>query len=370
MNSDDVAVGVAESALGFLIAAMGACLVLLARDLDVARTQLSWLSAGFGVALLAAGPAGPALLRRGAHLVLRGSSTVLATGSTALALAPDLLLAQAGALLLGAGAAGIVLAGPALLTGPEAARRLSVANAIASLAGILGPLALSGTDLLPGSGRLALLLVVPPLVWVVVRSRHDTAGEPHRAAVGSPPRPLPSPWRRAQARPVVLRWLAMVLSVTAEFAFAVWGAARLQDAGLPVGSAVAGAAAFPLGMATGRLAGARLLGRIPVVPISVLLVLLGVGVLAAPAPAALCVAALAIAGLGIAVLYPVTLARLMHTTGLGDSRAAALGATASGTAILGGPLMIGALAAAGSLRAAFLGVIPLMLLLLALHRRD
>src|SRR4249919_1686539 len=107
--SDDVVVGVAQAALGYLLGSLGACLVLLARDLAVPRTHLVWLSAGFGVALLVAGPVGPLVLDGGAHRLLRISAAVLAAGTCGLAVAPTVVLAQAGALMLGVGGAGFVL---------------------------------------------------------------------------------------------------------------------------------------------------------------------------------------------------------------------------------------------------------------------
>jgi MFS family permease len=414
--SVDTVVAVAQVALGFMIGALGACLILLARDLDVARTRLSWLSAGFGVALLVAGPVGPPLLARGGHRVLRVSAAVLGAGAIALALAPGLIVAQLGALLLGIGGAGIVLATPTLLTGPTAAHRISRVSAVASVAGGMAPLALSATDLLPGSGRLALLLPVPLLAWLCVnqRLRPPDPGPSPTAPAGAdsgPPRttaddpvpanpipddpipddpipddPIPDdpglddpglddpglddPGLDGQLRVwrVVARWAAMVLAVTTEFAFAVWAAARLQDSGLAVSGAAAAAAAFSLGMAAGRFAAAWLLDRVPVVPLSAALVLVGTVVLIAPAGPVLCTGALALAGLGIAVLYPVTLASLMHEPGLTGSHAAALGATASGTAIVVGPLVMGLVSAATTLRTAFLIVIPLLFGLLVLSR--
>lgn len=413
--SVDTVVAVAQVALGFMVGALGACLILLARDLDVARTCLSWLSAGFGVALLVAGPVGPPLLARGRQRVLQVSAAVLGAGAVALALAPGLIVAQLGALLLGAGGAGIVLATPALLTGPAAARRLSRVSAVASMAGALAPLALSATDLLPGSGRLALLLPVPLLGWLCANPRIQLpeAGPPAGPLPGqrvpseqipaehtpgaqtlgaqtlgerAPGRPVPGERVPADQIPgeqvldervldervrgwrVLARWAAMVLAVTAEFAFAVWAAARLQDSGLTVAAAAAAAAAFPLGMAVGRFGATWLLDRVPVVPPSAALVLAGTVVLIAPAGPVLCTGALALAGLGIAALYPVTLARLMHEPGLAGSHAAALGATASGTAIVAGPLVIGLVSAATSLRTAFLIMVPLLLGLLALSR--
>jgi MFS family permease len=370
----DSVVAVAQVALGFYVGALGACLILLARDLDVERTRLAWLSAGFGAALLVAGPVGPRLLATGGHRVLRVSAGALGAGAAALALAPVLVVARVGALLLGVGGAGIVLATAALLTGPAAARRLSRVTALASLAGAAGPLLLSLTDMLPGSGRLALLLPLPLLGWLVADPRvRRPDGEPVRPAprrgVPGTPRVRGTPRERVAAGRVLARWTAMVLAVTAEFAFAVWAAARLQDSGLTVSTAAAAAAAFPLGMAGGRFAAAWLLDRVPVVALSAALVMLGTVVLVSPAGPLLCTGAFALAGLGIAVLYPVTLADLMREPGLAESRGAALGATASGTAILAGPLLVNLVAAAATLRLAFLVVIPLLLSLLVLQWR-
>src|SRR5919204_6044053 len=67
----DLDVGITYGGLGFLLGGLGGCLVLLSRDLGVPRGELSWLSAGFGVALLLAGLVGPRALRLGAGWVLR-----------------------------------------------------------------------------------------------------------------------------------------------------------------------------------------------------------------------------------------------------------------------------------------------------------
>ena len=355
-------------ALGFLLGGLGACLVLLARDLDVPRTHLAWLSAGFGAALLAAGPLGPIVLRWGADTVMRASAAVLAIGTAGLALAPVLVVAQVGALLLGVGGAGLVLATPALMAGhADAARRLSRVNAIASLAGVLGPPVLSAADLLPGSGRLALLISAPVLVWMCTRPAGGRAPSNRRPAPVAPRQPANRPWAMAG---VLARWTAIVFAVMTEFCYVVWGAARLQDSGLSVSAAAAAAVAFPLGMATGRVAAARLLDRLPFLSLSLLLVLTGTVVLVSPANPVLCIAGLGLVGLGIAVLYPLMLANLMREPGLGEHHAAAIGATASGTAILSAPLLISGLASVIPLRAAFLVVIPMLAGLAVLRPRQ
>jgi hypothetical protein len=81
----------------------------------------------------------------------------------------------------------------------------------------------------------------------------------------------------------------------------------------------------------------------------------------------LATAALGVAGLGIAVLYPVTLARLVAVPGLRLRQGAALGAAASGTAVLLAPILLEALAARTSLQTGFLAVAPALVVLLALQ---
>jgi hypothetical protein len=346
-------VGVALSGLGYLLGGLGSYLVLLARDVGVGRGELTWLSAGFGAALLAVGAAGPWVLRAGAHRALRAAAATLAAGMALLAVAPGLAAAQVGGLLAGAGGSVLVLASSALLAGPGLGARLTRVNAASSAAGIAAPLLLGAIDQLAGSGRLAFLLPAPALLWV---------------AASSPP----AAPRLAGGRPslvgVAAAWLAIVLAVSAEFAFVVWGAARLVDGGLAPASAAAAAAAFPIGMAAGRLAAPRFLARASLLVPGALVGAAGAALVIAPTGPALATGGLALAGLGIAVLYPLTLAGLVGTPGLGAGLGAALGCAASGAAALASPALLGGLAAWTGLRAAFAAVPVLLLLLIALER--
>jgi hypothetical protein len=341
----------AQAALGYLLAALGGCLLLLARDLSVAREGLAWLSEGFGAFLLVLGLAGERLMRLGALRVLRLSAAALGLGAIALAAAHTPLTAQAGAVLLGLGGAGICLACPALLTGPEAAARLARAVAASSVAGIAAPAALSQLDALTGRGRLALLLPVPLLLWALLRPAGAGAG-------AAPPEHAPQvpgrlvPWR------VALRWLLIVAVVSPEFAFVIWGAARMQDGGLSTHDAIIAATAFPVGMGLGRVIGSHLLGSRWRLGACVALAM-GSGLLAAlPVGPALLTAALLGAGLGIAPLYPFMLARLMRAPGLPLGRAAAFGSAASGVAVIAAPRLLGVLAAHVPLRTGYLAVVP------------
>jgi hypothetical protein len=71
---------------------------------------------------------------------------------------------------------------------------------------------------------------------------------------------------------------------------------------------------------------------------------------------------------GVAPLYPITIAALVATPGLSPARLAALGALASGTAILVAPTALAALATVVDLRTAFLIPLPLLVMLFAISR--
>ncbi len=373
----DLAVGIALVAVGYLLGSLGPCLILLARDLDVPRGELTWLAGGFGVSLLLFGVAGTWLLAAGPARLMRGTAAGLAAGMALLAAAPSVIPAQAGALLAGVGGAGLVLAAPTLLAGTKLAARLTRVNAASSIASVSAPLLMSALDATTGNGRLALLLPLPALLWLVVVPLRHAASASIDSAAPAPHdslrlEPATSRRRLPSHTPLAVRaavgWLCIVLAVSAEFAFLVWGAARLQDSGLRAPAAAAAAAAFPIGMAAGRLVAPLLPARLPLVALGAGLAVAAALAVAAPLSAPLLTAAMAAAGLGIAVLYPVMLARLMSTPGLGPDRGAALGAAASGTAALASPILLDRLAGPAGLRHAFLVVAPLLLVLLALRR--
>lgn len=351
------------AAVGFTINSLGACLVLLARDLDRPREELVWLSSSFGVGLLLMGAVGPVLLRRGPRPVLRGSALVAAGGSALLAAGSTAAVAGGGALLLGTGSAGLVMVTPALLRGPAVGSHLSQVNAVSSVCGILGPLTVGALDVQLGSGRLALLLAVPPLLALAVVA--GWAAGPAAAASDVPS-------SRPAARRVAAAWAAVVLGVSIEFCFTIWAAARLQDTGLAAGPAGAAAVAFLCGMAAGRYGAPWLIGRgFPVVPVGCAVVVAGTLAVAVPNAPVPVVVGLVVAGLGTAAFYPVTLARLVRVPGLSGTRGPAFGALASGTAILVAPVVLAALGAALDLRAAYLlAVLPLAAALAVAARRE
>jgi MFS family permease len=413
-RGDEVRIGIALSAMGFVLAGLGACVAILARDLDEPTSRLALLSSGFAVGLLLVAVVGPRMLKLWPMpTVLALGSVVCAVGAVLIAVAPAYAVVIAGGLLVGLGGALLVLVAPLLLNGPTAASRLSRVNAVASGTGILAPLAIGTLDGLGPSGRYAMLAAAPPLLFLAVLTRRsrppqvpaargpevppwqaagERLGEPGGERPGEVEGVLPGEqagvpvlidsapavglgrkWRRVGRRVVMdvgAGWLRVVLAVSVEFCFVVWAVARLVASGLPTAAAALLGSAFPIGMAVGRAIGPiRYRGWSPVFPSGALAACgtLLVSLFDSPAVVAL---GLVVAGLGVAPLYPVTLAALVATPGLSSARLAAVGAMASGTAILVAPALLAVLARVVDLRTAYLVTLPLIAVLFLLSRRS
>ncbi|TDW14367.1 fucose permease [Kribbella kalugense] len=395
-RGDEFQIGIALSAMGFVLAGLGACVAILARDLDEPTGRLALLSSGFAVGLLVVALIGPRLLRSWPiPRVLAFGSVVCAIGAVLIAVAPTYTLAIAGGLFVGLGGALLVLVAPLLLNGPTAAARLSRVNAVASGTGILAPLAIGALDGLGPSGRLAMIAAAPPLLLLAVLTRRSQSPRPGLAGQrveptvserghveppvavlidSAPAVGLGRKWRGRVGRQVVVDvgvgWLRVVLAVSVEFCFVVWAVARLVATGLPTATAALLGSAFPIGMAIGRAIGPiRWRGWSPVLPSGALAACgtLLVSLFDSPALVAL---GLVVAGLGVAPLYPVTLASLVATPGLSSARLSAIGALASGTAILVAPAVLAVLARVVDLRTAYLVTLPLIAVLFLLSRRS
>ncbi|TCC02848.1 MFS transporter [Kribbella soli] len=388
-RGDEIRIGIALSAMGFVLAGLGACVAILARDLDEPTGRLALMSSGFAVGLLLVAVVGPRMLKLWPMpTVLALGSVVCAVGAVLIAVAPTYAVAIAGGLLVGLGGALLVLVAPLMLNGPTAAARLSRVNAVASGTGILAPLAIGTLDGLGPSGRYAMLAAAPPLLFLAVLTRRarpprataERGAEGERPGAGvpvlidsAPAVGLGQKWRRVGRRVVMdvgAGWLRVVLAVSVEFCFVVWAVARLVASGLPTAAAALLGSAFPIGMAVGRAIGPiRYRGWSPVFPSGALAACgtLLVSLFDAPAAVAL---GLVVAGLGVAPLYPVTLAALVATPGLSSARLAAVGAMASGTAILVAPALLAVLARVVDLRTAYLVTLPLIAVLFLLSRRS
>ncbi len=282
---DDLPLVLAHASLGFLLASLGPYVLLLAAELHRPPEQLAWLPSTFGAGLIVVAVLGSVLTRAGAGTVLRIAALAVALGATIAAATPLLPAAATAALLIGVGCAAIVLATPALLRGPTAAARLIRVTAAASSAGIAAPLLIAAAERSGLHGRLMLLAPLPALLVLAVRRPFPPPAPPLPAPAGT----------RVSTRAVATRWVRIVLAVSSEFCFIVWGAARVRDAGASVAAAAALSSAFPIGMAIGRLAGPRLVARDPAARAACLTAIAGTGIVCAlpgPWPVA--------AGLGLA----------------------------------------------------------------------
>src|SRR5690349_1429955 len=199
-RGDEVRIGIALSAMGFVLAGLGACVAILARDLDEPPGRLALLSSGFAVGLLVVALIGPRLLRSWSMpTAMAFGSVVCAFGAVLIAVAPVYAVVIAGTLCVGLGGAMLTLVAPLMLNGPTAAVRLSRVNAVASGTGILAPLAIGALDGLGPSGRLAMLAAAPPLVLLAVLTRRlrpvtpaadRRTDQPFRQAGGREERPV------------------------------------------------------------------------------------------------------------------------------------------------------------------------------------
>jgi MFS family permease len=353
-------VGLGMANVGFYAASIGVVLVILANDLGLPVEQLAWFGSAFGYGLIVIAFVGPFALRLGPNRVLATAAAVLGAGSLLLALSFTPVVAYAGGVLQGLGAAGIVLVAPGLLRGPEAEAKLTTVNAAASIAGVCAPLLLGAATVLGVGGRVPLLLQAAAMVVLAIAAI--------RMRPIAPPAEVHPETVVLVKRGAARRWLAIVCAVSVEFCFIVWGAARLVQTGLNAGMAALVAAAFQVGMASGRVVGSRMIARLPMVLVGASLTAVGtLMVVLAPWWPVVGLGQL-VAGFGLATLYPITLARLMATPGLRPELGASMGALASGTAITLAPMLLAAVAGGTGLQLAFLTALPLLGLLVWLHR--
>ncbi len=373
-RADDLQVGIALASVGFYVSGMGAVLAGLASEFSVAPESLSWVGSTFGAGLLVIAATGRLVLRAGPRPALAASAIALALSTVLAVFGPTLVFVFIAAVLQGLSASVMVLVAPVMLTA-SADVRLTRVNAVSSLVGILAPLLVGAAVGVGIPGRWALLTLVPLLIWLLAllflharaAGSAQPVAEPARAAESTPAAPeasKPSVWS------VVRRWLAVVMSVSVEFSYVVWGVTRLIATGIDTGLASVLGIAFPVGMAVGRSAGPWIIRRLPAVPFGAGVAALGTLLVVIGTGWPIVTAGLIIAGLGVATMYPVTLARLMAVEGLAAHRGAAVGAAASGTAILLAPVALAAVAAVVDLRLAFLLQLPLLIILLALHGRS
>ncbi|HEY8094292.1 MAG TPA: hypothetical protein VID93_10930, partial [Acidimicrobiales bacterium] len=311
------------------------------------------------------GAVGARVVARIGRLALARSALVLLGIGALLLCSGTHRLTMAGAALLGLGAAMLVQMVPAGLSqihGPLAPVALGEANALSSVASVAGPLCVAIAIGVGAGWRLGYLLV--PLVTIPILGIL-VGPMPAPTSAGDHPAGLPA--SGLEPGRLFSRWLDLLLAISAEFCMVFWTADALDSwhsAG--AGQAAAMTGVFIAGMALVRAGSQRLMKDRPISTVtagSAGVAIVGfAGFWAAPNLAWAAVGLL-VTGMGVALLYPVTVARVVAAWPDRPDAASARAALASGLAIGVAPLVLALLAGVIGLRAAYL-LVPVLLLVL------
>ena len=271
-----------------------------------------------------------------------------------------------GALAAAIAAAYLVRLLPAVLAtirATDTERVMMRSNAYASVAAISAPLAVGASIALGAGwapGMVIPLIVGAVVVAVMARPTPADGSRPHHTehAEGRIP-PLATWWRE---------WAVLTMSIVVEFCFVYFAATYLHDElGLSTAESAAGAAAWGIGMASGRFAVSTWPPPRSVVP-SVVAIAIGFSMLWLFELPAIAIAGIGIAGLGASPLYPSRLTALLDRFPTSPDQGSARGTLASGVALVAAPAMMAGLRAASDVRTAYLVVPVLLAVLLILAR--
>lgn len=352
--------------MAFLLNGLGAVLAPLQIELGVTRGDVAFYPSLFALGLVVVGLSGGSIVARmGRRAALRLSIGGMVLGGLMFAV-PGRFPTLIGALVLGLGAALLIQLMPAILASLHALSATAAvgeANGVASAASVVAPLAV-GAALSLGLGWRVGYLGLPLLALAAAFLPTWRLALPAVQVIPD------EPGSRAK-RPLLGRWFDLLVAVSVEFCMVFWAASAMGDwHHASSGQAPALASLFLVGMAAGRFLASPITRLLPD-PRA--LILTSVGVAAAgfalfwSAPALVAAAAgLAVTGLGVAMLYPTMVNLVVATWPHDPDRAAARAALASGLAIGVTPFVLGRLSDTIGLRAAYL-IVPALLIVLAVR---
>jgi MFS family permease len=354
------------SCMAFLLNGLGAVLPPLQRELHVSRGQVAFYPSLFAVGLVVVGlGGGPLVGRIGRTTALRVAIVAMILGGLLIA-APVQVATLLGALLLGLGSALLIQLVPAILSAAQSqapAAAIGEANGLASAASVLAPLAVSAS-LAASFGWRAGYLAAPLLALAALTL------PTWRLAIPDAPTPA-ADGESGVASPMLGRWLDLLLAVSVEFCIVFWAAsAFIAWDRATLSQAPALASLFLVGMATARALSTRIIGRIPeqrtLILACIAAALAGFALFWAAPTLTLAAGGLLVTGLGVALLYPTTVSRVIAAWPQAPDRASARAALGSGLAIGLAPFLLAQMSDRIGLRAAFL-IVPVLLLVLAVR---
>lgn len=363
------------SALGYclLVAGLSVGVVLgeLRDEFHISGVVAALHGSTFGIGLLVAGVYGVAVVDRiGRRRALQIAAASLAGGVALFCTGPTWQLTLLGTAFTGAGGALLVMVMPGLISdhhGEHRAEAFAAVNGAPGAAGVAYSLVIGGA-LTAGWSWRPPYLILTGLVVVALAIVARPVPIPHSARHGA------FSLRHFRDRGVLVPWLHIVNAVLAEFSIGIWAVTYLREVGhASAGLAPILAAVFGVMMFATRVSIPLLLRWWGEATVAISFAFLGLGatVMCLAPGAGWKTVGLVIVGLGAAPLYPLTVDRFYLRAGyaLDPVALGAYCALASGVAVTLGPLALGVLADAVSLRWALL-IVPALCALGAFTQRS
>ena len=356
--------------------AFGATVALVRDDQGTSRAEAALHGSALAVSGILAGIIAFRLIERlGRGVVLRLASIggILAVVVYTWPSAPYAVTLSA-AFLAGFASTFIVISVNAFLLshqGSAGPASLTEANAIASVSGLVAPLAVGAGAATFLGWRAGVLVVAVGLVIVEIARGRRTL------QFGAPGEEKHARDRAAHLpRRVYWSFALIMCFLGTEFSMVLWSADLLRErASYGPAAAAASLATVTGGMAIGRFVGSRLAEHWTidrVLRISVVVALIGFAVAWLTDLGPIILIGLFITGLGIGVHWPLGVSRAVHASGGMTDRTSALASVFGSTAIAVAPFILGALSDTIGFHRAFL-LVPAMLsvsLIILLVRPD
>jgi predicted MFS family arabinose efflux permease len=344
----------------YLLAGLGPLMPFLAAELGMSYTERGLHLSAFALGMIIAGATGDRVAKRfGRRAVFWGGGAGMAIGAIALTRSDQTAVTILSAFMMGALGSFLLVMIQATLADHHGDRRaiaLTESNVAASIAAMLAPLFISQLEGIELGWQVAIYVAVGCWLVAVFVWRHEPI--PERLNTERTNNSSQSVDRLP--RIFWVYWLIVLLSVSAEWCIAFWGADFLENiVGLTRVNASAAITIYLLGFVIGRAAGSRLTRTYPTQKL--LLAAAGLLIVGFPIfwfariPAGSLIG-LFIAGLGLANMFPLTLSTVTNLAPTLANKASARTSLASGIAILVTPQILGSAADQVGIDSAFVVV--------------